>query len=402
MVWESSLVIFSLVMIACFSAAETSFVSSDKVSMVVRSGSGYRLDAFLYFLRNNDLFFATVVLASNLFITVFSLLAEIVFHERFGVSLLVVVPLTTIIGFVVGELIPKSVALETPETTARFTLPFVQAFHRIAKPLIGATARFSTWAANRIFHTGSRSMIFQKRDVYRLLGETVTGGYLDKIESEVIRRLLANGRDPVRTIAVPRTSIVAASMDTSIDKLRSIFEKSKKTKVIVYSTSLDNIVGVVHAKDVFKEADTVKDVLSDVLFVPEAMQVVDLLEEFRAVGLYVAVLIDEFGGTSGLVTSTDVMELFLGEVATRFAEERITQIRPKHYLMQGITEIDEIERTLKVKLPKSSEYTSIGGLMTYKVGRIPVVGETLQVGRFELRVQKADGKKVEVVEFSLR
>ncbi|MCL5020454.1 MAG: hemolysin family protein [Bacteroidetes bacterium] len=401
MIWQLLLAAISVLVIACFSAAETAFVSSDKVSVVADTRSGIRLGALLFFFRNSESFFAAVVIAGNLFITLFSLLMELVFHEHMGLSLSLVLPLTTLLGFILGELIPKSVALENPDETTKLLLPVVHVFYRAAKPVITSTARISAWVAGLISHAESKPAIFQRRDIYRFLGDTIGGGYLDKIESDVIRRLLSSEGIPVKNIAVPRTSIVAAKLDTPIDKLRTIFEEAGKTKVVIYSSSIDNVVGVVHAKYIFRKAETAREIMSDVLFVPEGMSVLDLLDEFRTVKVYVAILIDEFGGTSGLVTSSDVMELFLGEVAVRSVEEKIKRIKAKQFIMKGTTELDEIEKQLRIKLPKSNDYTTIAGLVTYRVGRIPSVGESVVIGRASVRILKADGKRIDVVEFTL-
>lgn len=391
----------SLVLVACFAAAETSFVTADKVALVVNRGSRFQFKSAFYFLRNNEVFFATVVVASNIFITIFSSLAEITFHEKMRIGMSVVLPVTTFIGFLFGELIPKSVALESPESVTRILLPFVRLFYFVAQPAVKFTASVSTYIAKIFFHSSPQSAVFQKRDVYRFLGDTVGSGYLDKIESDIIRRLLANAGLPVRNVAVPRTQIVAAKLGTGIEKIREIFEKTGKTKVIIYDVSIDNIVGVVHAKDIFRDVETAEQIISDVLFVPENITVVDLLEEFRAEKVYAAILIDEFGGTAGLVTSSDIMELFLGDVAIWASEEKIKRIGNKQFMLHGNTEIAELESNLKMKIPKG-DFTTIAGLVISQVGRIPLQGEKIYIDGHEFRVVESDGRKVETLKLTLK
>ena len=398
---EFIVLILSLILVACFEAAETSFVSADKVALVVNRGTGFSSRSTLFFLQNNDVFFATVVVASNLFITIFASVAEIVFHEGMQIQMSIVLPLITFIGFLFGELIPKSAALENSEPSARLLLPFVRSFYIVAKPVVKFTARASAFIADKVLHTPSESLIFQKRDVYRFLSSTVGSGYLDKIESDIIRKLIANANLSVRSIAIPRTQIIAAGLRTTIDKLRNIFEKARKTKVIIYDSSIDNIVGVVHAKDLFREVEFADQIVSDVLFVPENITVIDLLEEFRAEKVYVAILIDEFGGTAGLVTSSDVMELFLGDVAIWENEERIKRIGMKQSILQGNTEITEIERAFKIRLPKG-EFTTIAGLITSQVGKIPFQGEKIYINSLEFEVLKSDGRKLDALKITLK
>ncbi len=399
---EAILLSVILLFMALFAAAETSFVSADKVALVVDLPPGGKIRSILYFLQNNEVFFATVVVAGNLFVTLFSSVAEIFFHGTLGMNLPEVIGFTTVIGFMLGELIPKSLAIESPEKAARLLMPLVRTFAVITSPIVNVTARVSTFIARVVFRSPtSGSLMFQRRDVYRFLGSTVSSGYLDKIESDLIRRLLENAGVPVRSIAVPRTEIVSAKLGTKIGKLREIFEKTSKTKVIVYDSSIDNVVGVAYAKDIFREVELVDELLSDVLFVPESITVIDLLDEFRTEKVYVAILIDEFGGTSGLVTSSDVMELFLGDVAVRFSEERVKSVGARQFILQGNAEMAEVEAAAGVKLPEG-DFATIAGLVTSYLGRIPSRGEVFNIGKSQFQVLRSDGRKIDALKMIVR
>lgn len=394
-------IIFSLIIVAVFSAAETSFVASDKIALAINCKSKFETNSIFFFLEDTELFFATVVVASSLAVTTFSSVSEIFFHEGLGIGTSLLLPLTTLVGFLVGELLPKSMALESPETVAHFMLPFVRLFYFVAKPLVKFTADFSRLIVRIVFRSERRTGIFQRRDVYRFLGDTVSSGYLDKIESDIIRRLLVNAGLPVRNFLVPRTQLVGVDMTTDIDKLRAIFEKTGKTKVIVYDSTIDNVVGVVHAKDIFREVDTIDQLISDILYIPESISVLDLLEEFRAEKVYSAIVIDEFGGTVGLVTSSDIMEIFLGDVAIWSTEEDMKQIGGKQFLLHGNTVVSEAEKILNVRFPKG-DFTTISGLIITHAGRIPLPGERINVGECEFQILKSDGKKLETVKLALK
>ena len=399
---EIVILALSLIFMALFAAAETSFVSADKIALVIDLPSGFKSRSILYFLQNNEVFFATVVVASNLFVTLFSSIAEIFFQGPLLLSLPVVIICTTVSGFLFGELIPKSIAIDNAEPAARILLPFVRAFSVVARPVVKITATGSAFIARTVFRSSSSgSLMFQRRDVYRFLGSTVGSGYLDQIESDLIRRFLANAEVPVRSIAVPPTEIVAAPVGTRIEKVREIFEKSRKTKVIVYDSTIDNVVGVVYAKDIFREVDRVDELLSDVLFVPESISVVDLLEEFRTERVYLAILIDEFGGTSGLVTSSDVMELFLGDVAIWGNEGRIKSLGKNQYLLQGNAELSEVEEATGVKMPEG-DFSTIAGFIMSHLGRIPLRDEVFKIGGLEFRVVRSDGRKIDALKVTVK
>lgn len=403
-----TVLLLSLFLVAIFSAAETSFVSADKVSLVVLENQ-FQFRSVFFFLRDNKAFFATIVVASNLFITIYSSMAEVLFHERMEIGMPVVLLLTTLIGLLFGELIPKSIALESSESSAKYLLPGVKLFHEITKPLVNFTADVSTYIAKSVFHYSNPPMIFERRDVYRFLGSTVSSGYLDKIESEIIRKLLTNSNVPVKNFSVPRTQIVAVKLGTRIEKLREVFEKTGKTKILVFDSSLDNIVGVVHAKDIFREVEQVDQLISDVLFVPESITIVDILEKFRAEKVYVAILIDEFGGTAGLVTASDIMEVFLGDVVpvAGGTEDNLLRINNRQFIVHGSLEVGELEKKLKVKLlPRKyfqtkGDFTTIAGLVIYCAGRIPSEGEKIYIEGHEFQILKSDGRKLESLKLTL-
>lgn len=395
------IILISLIFVGIFSAAETSFVAADKVALAVTGRTKIETSSVLFFLKQNDLFFATVVVATSLAITTFSSVSQIMLHENLGFGASVILPLTTVVGFLIGELIPKSLALESPETIARGILPFVRLFYLIAHPLISMTARFSNFFVGILFDSKERSGIFQRKDVYRFLGTTVTGGYLDKIESDIIRRLLTNAALPVKNFVVPRTQLVGLDIHSKVDKLRDLFEKTGKTKVLVYDSSVDNVIGVVHAKDVFNDARRIDELISDVLFVPESISLFEVLEEFKSERVYSAIVIDEFGGTLGLVTASDIMETFLGEVATWSTVENLKQLGPKQFLMQGDTALPDVEKLLRVNLPKG-EYTTISGLLVSHSGRIPLKGERMNIGEIEFLILDSDGRKLNSVKVILK
>ncbi len=394
------LLVVSLVLVAIFSAAETSFVAADKIALTINGGSKFETNSIFFFLKNNELFFATVVVASSLAITTFSSVSEIYFHEGLGIGVSIILPLTTLVGFLFGELVPKSLALESPEGVAHLMLPFVRSFYFIAKPLVRFTATFSKFIVRVVFRSPEKAPVFQKRDVYRFLGDTVASGYLDKIESDIIRRLLVNSTVPIRNFLVPRTQLVGVDIHTGIDKLRGVFEKTGKTKIIIYDSSIDNVVGIVHAKDIFKEVDAIDQIVSDVLFVPESISLLDVLEEFRAERVYSAIVIDEFGGTAGLVTSSDIMEIFLGEVAIWSTEENMQQVSGKQFLLQGSTAVSELERMLNIRLPRG-DFTTISGMIVSRAGRIPLQGERININGLEFQIIKSDGRKLDAVKLAL-
>lgn len=158
---------------------------------------------------------------------------------------------------------------------------------------------------------------------------------------------------------------------------------------------------MVHAKDIFREVETVNELISEILYVPESISVLDLLEEFRSEKVYSAVVIDEFGGTVGLVTSSDIMEIFLGDVAIWSTEEDMEQISGKQFILYGNTIISEVEKVLNIRFPKG-DFTTISGLIVTHAGRIPLPGERINIGECEFQILKSDGKRLETVRLAVK
>ncbi|MGC8653045.1 MAG: transporter associated domain-containing protein, partial [Candidatus Kryptoniota bacterium] len=235
----------------------------------------------------------------------------------------------------------------------------------------------------------------------RLLSGTVSSGTLDRVESELVKRLLENSQTSVKTIMVPRTSLVGMDIESDMDLLMKTFEKCGKSKILIYENNIDNVVGVVHINDVFSGADSLRDLIRDVLFIPETISITDLMQQFKRYGIYVSVVVDEFGGTAGLVTSSDVMQSFIGEAAVPEEERKVKEISSGTYLLQGSTDITEVENTLGVELPKG-DYLTIGGLLESQLGRVPVDGEKVKIGPVDFVVLKADRRKVLTVKVSLK
>lgn len=206
---------------------------------------------------------------------------------------------------------------------------------------------------------------------------------------------------PVRNFLVPRTQLVGVNIHAGVDRLRETFERSGKTKIIIFDSTIDNVVGIVHAKDIFKEVEAVGQLISDVLFVPESISVLDVLEEFRAERVYSAVAIDEFGGTAGLVTVSDIMEVFLGDIAILGAEEDVKQISGKQFLLHGGTAASEVEKIAGIRLPKG-DFTTISGLIVSQVGRIPLQGERIYINGIEFQVLESDGRRLETLKLALK
>lgn len=392
---------FSLLMIAFFSASETSFVASDRIALIVRSNKKKQGTSVDFFIRNQEVFFATIVIGSNLWVTIFSNLVELSLGRQFGISTTFIAVVSTGIGVIFGDIIPKSIALDYPERSAAVLLPLVKIFYELSRPVVIITERIASAISEQLFGYDRNVAAFEKKDVYRLLSGTVSSGTLDGIESELVKRMLENSQTSVRTIMVPRTSLIALDIESDFELLKTTFEKSGKSKILIYENTIDNIVGVVHINDIFSGSGSLRELVRDVLFVPETISITDLMQQFKQYGLYVGVVVDEFGGTAGLVTSSDVMQSFIGDVVEIEEERKVRKISPGVYLIPGSADIAEVENSLGVELPRG-DYLTIGGLLESQLGRVPVDGEKVRIGLIDFVVLKADRRKIYKVRVDMK
>ena len=229
-------------------------------------------------------------------------------------------------------------------------------------------------------------------------------GELDQQESSMLLRVLSLDDLQVQDIMTPRTDIVCASQDAGIHEVAGIIMETGHSRIPIYKDNRDNIIGVVHAKDLLKYmmnggGDTpAGQSMRESFFVPETKSVLDLLQEFRTRKTHLAVILDEYGGTAGLVTIEDVLEQIVGEIEDEYDTPRREEITPldQGWLVTGRAYLEDLEEKIGLKM-ESDEVDTLGGFLSHLAGRVPTVGEKFVVDGMRLTVQEADPKQVHLV-----
>lgn len=310
----------------------------------------------------------------------------------------------TFLHVVVGELAPKSIALQNPENTSLFVARPTLWTEKIFKPAI--------WLLNgagngllrlvNIHPASGHQLVHSVEELKMLVSASAESGVVEAEEREMLHAVFDFGSLVVRQVMIPRTEIIAVEADLPLDEIIGLVTESTYTKLPVYDDSLDQILGIVHVKDLLnaliepdRQAYTARNFVREALFVPETISVSALLREFRDKRQHIAIAMDEYGGTAGLVTLEDLLEQIVGEVSDPFdADNPDFQYLPDgSILVDGLTLIEEVNQQLKLNL-QDPDYDTIAGFALGKFGHIPRLNEITEGDGLRIRVAEMDGLRI--------
>jgi CBS domain containing-hemolysin-like protein len=321
-----------------------------------------------------------------------------------GISAGLAFAVITFLHVVIGELAPKSVALQNPERVSLL----------VARPTIWTEWIFKPfiWVLNgagngllKLFGVEPASgheMVHSVTELRMLVRASAEGGQVEYREEEMLHAIFELRDTLVRQVMVPRTEMVAVSADLLADELVTIFAQNPYTKAPVYLDDLDQILGIVYLKDVLRETQTeasktAKEMMRDAIFVPEAARVSTLLDQFRTSRQHIAIVLDEYGGTAGVVTLEDLIEEIVGVVGEPFDTEAEIQPLPDgSSLVDGLTIIEEINEHFSLNLVDPN-YDTIAGYILGRLGRLAQVGDSVEAEGVRLGVAAMDGLRIERV-----
>lgn len=310
----------------------------------------------------------------------------------------------TFLHIVLGELAPKSLAIQRSEQTTLAVAYPLRVFYIILKPAIVAL----NWVASRILklfglQSVSESEHYHSGEELRLLLEQGReGGTIEEAEHELIENVFEFGGTIVKEVMVPRTNIVALDIALPQDELVKFVVEEGYTRMPVFFGSIDNIIGVVYSKDLITLLEhqnliILQDLLRPAFFVPETKLISELLREFQRTKNQLAIVVDEFGGTAGLVTMEDILEELVGEIQDEYDEEisGVEKVEEGTYLVNASMTISDLNDALEgLKLPEGEDYTTIGGLVNKWFGRIPEANESYERDSVRMTVLKTYNRRV--------
>lgn len=408
-----------------FSGMEIAFVSSSKLRFEMdREEQGFSSRLIDTFYQHPNNFIATLLIGNNIALVLYGILmARIVgtlilepsgIHQSKGdcpneaVCLLLQTIIATLIVLVTGEFLPKTLFRINPNRMMRiFALP-AYFFYVVLWPISKFTStigKLMLWMAGEKLPKAKAEKTFTREDLDYLIQSNIEkAGDDEDIEDEV--KIFQNALDfssvKVRDCIVPRTEITAVSVETSLRDLRVQFVESGHSKILVYKEDIDNIVGYIHSAEMFRLKDNEDWTahVREVPVVPEAMNAQKLLGIFISQKRSLAVIVDEFGGTSGIVTMEDLVEEIFGEIEDEHDSKNYIakQTAPGEYLLSARLEIAQANELLGLDLPESDEYLTVGGLILYEFQNFPKLNEPVRFGCWEFKVTKKTTSKIELVQ----
>lgn len=328
------------------------------------------------------------------------------------VSVSISFALITVLHVVIGELVPKSIALEYTEATALVVARPMQVITFIFNPFIWLLNGFGNYLLNlmHIPHTHKGSLVHSTEELDMLVNASYNGGVLNETEKDMLHNVFKFSDLTAKQVMIPRTDMVCIPEDMTFEELNNLAAESQYTRYPVYSEDIDHITGLIHVKDLYSlsiknEERPIEELLREVLLVPETITMDNLVLEFKKRKGQMAIVVDEFGGTSGLITLEDVLEEIFGDVQDEFDEEEecdIREIEPNKYLANAMMRLDELAEFFDIpeETVDDDDIDTIGGLVVKLLGRIAEVGDTAVFNDLTFVVTEIDGARITKLEIT--
>lgn len=315
----------------------------------------------------------------------------------------------TFLHIVFGELAPKSIAIQRPvATTMRIAAP-LQFFYYIFKPIIWLLNGFANFLLRLIgIEVNAHEAHHSSEELQYLLEKGKESGALNNAEHELIKNVFDFNERIVKNIMVPRTKIVAVEITDTAEELITTATEEGYSRIPIYDDNIDQIVGIVHTKDLLpiivqgKEV-VLKNIIRKPYFIPETKKINDLMAEFQQKRIQIAIVLDEFGGTAGMVTLEDIVEELVGEIQDEYDEETpvVEKISETEYMVDAGASVHDVNGYLPLELPESSDYDTMAGLVSHYFEKIPDVGEVRKAVGYSFTIIKKTQQNIEFVKLEL-
>jgi putative hemolysin len=320
----------------------------------------------------------------------------------------VVVVIITYLSLVLGELVPKRIALAAPERIAMMVSGPLVLVAMVGKPIVSLLNVSGSIVLRILRIRESDKDAVTEEEVRSVIAEGTASGVIDPVEHKMLEGVLRLADRPVRAIMVPRPDMVWIDIDDPEEQIRNDLMQNGASRIIVAKGgNLDEPIGVVRKKDLLRgllrgeKLDVAANLLQP-LYVPESVSVLTLLNMFKTQPAHIALVVDEFGAVEGLVTPTDVLEAIAGDLASAQADD-VREIFPRDdgsFLVDGGTSLDDIEQTLGIKADPDADFHTVAGLVLDTLGRIPSTGERVRIGRWTVEIVDMDGRRIDKLLFT--
>ncbi len=403
---------------AFFSGSEMAFLASNKLLLEINRSKNPRISKIIdIFLARPSVLISCILVGNNVTMVIFGL----VFSDTLGpvlstytssptLTLLIQTLISTVIIIVTAEFLPKNLIQFNPSAMLNVLAIPLFFFYILFYPI----GQFMQWLSRLVLKVFFRSadsnavdnILPSRIDFDNLVTQQASNHDADSDvgqEARLMRNALDFSKIKVRDCYVPRTDLVAISIDDTTENLYKKFVQSGFSKILVYRGSIDNIVGYVHVSEMFGEARNIRSMMMPIAVVPETMRANLLLRQFTSQHKSIAIVVDEFGGTAGLITLEDVLEEIFGEIHDEHDQEEYEErkIDETTYIFEARLEVDYLNEKYKLNLPISDEYDTIAGLILHQTQAIPVQGDEVKIDHFTFKILQAGHAKVEKVQMTI-
>jgi CBS domain containing-hemolysin-like protein len=413
-------IVCCLILSAFFSGVEIAYISSNKVYLGIEKMQDTFISRILVKLtKNPSKFIAAMLIGNNIALVVYGFLMsnlalDLLIKQGligpFWLVFIIQIAITSAIIILTSEFFPKIFFQIYANTLIKFlAVPayfFYQIFYYFSSSII--------WASNIIlkFFFGIKDadeqLLFSKVELGNYITEQMKSiENQEAVDSEIqiFQNALEFSGVKARDIMNPRTEIAAVEVHDTLLDLRKLFVDTGYSKILVYQNSLDDVIGYVHSFDLFKKPNSIKEIMIPVEFVPETIFVKEVLSVLTRKRKSLAVVLDEFGGTSGMITVEDIVEELFGEIEDEhdlmvdaFIEEELSE---GVFLFSARLDVEYINETYKLNIPESDSYSTLAGFIVHHTNEIPLIGASLKIAAFQIEIQQASSKKIELVQISI-
>ncbi|MEW6135360.1 MAG: hemolysin family protein [Bacteroidota bacterium] len=414
------LIIISLLLSALFSGAEIAFITANRLKIAIANKDN-RLGSKLvqHFINKPQHFIASLLLGNTLMLVIYSSAMEPFLSNKVFPSfhwqinnpfqlLALQTLISTSIVLLFAEFLPKALFRLRPNSVLEFFSPLLYLIYLLLYPIVFLTYKLSEGMLYLFFgqKIKPQTQEFSWIDLDHFIKEYTKPVEDNEVKQEVkmLQAALDFREIRLRECMIPRTEIVAVEYDTQIAGLINQFVESGHSKILIYKRTIDNIIGYVHSFDIFKKPSSIKEILRPVENFPETMKAEIALKKLMTAKKSIAVVLDEFGGTSGIVTIEDLIEEIFGEIDDEFDKNSLTdnQINEKEFIFSGRVEIDYLNEKYNLDLPQDGDYETLAGLIIHKHESIPLVGDQINIGPFCFQILQANGKRIEKVKLVVK
>ena len=412
-------IVLTIIFSGIFSGLEIAFISSSKLRIELDSKQGSLPSKIIskFFLNNPSRFIGTMLIGNNIALVIYGIFMSELLENKLGnfmsnpaAMLLVTTVISTIIILFTAEFLPKALfRINSNKVLSFFAVPALL-FYYIFYPFVEFILGLSKFFLKNVLklNIDEEKVVFKKIDLGHFVKEAskrLEENEEEEIDHEIqfFQKALEFSSVKVRESMVPRTEIEALEVNSEIESLIKSFHNTGFSRILIYKDSIDDIIGYVHSYEMFKNPQNIRSIIKPVLILPETMQLDNALKLFIKERKSIAVVVDEFGGTSGMLTIEDIVEEIFGEIDDEHDKEEFLEIKKSdtEYEFSARLEIDYINEKHKLELPVSEEYETLAGLLISKAESIPTTMEEIIIDKFKFTVLEVSETKIERIRLEI-